>query len=124
MTWTKATSSTSPVGTAPVPNLSDTPVTLSVNVTGFAPGGRVDFMNGNRIVASASATNSSGASGTTTFQTTTLLGPGTYNLVAAYTGDANNLPSSSSSAAAAFTVTFSPRHAAVLQVIIDSLLDD
>jgi hypothetical protein len=121
--WTKATSSTASVGVAPIPNLSDTPVTLSATVAGFAPSGTVNFKNGDRIVTSATATNSSGATGSTMFQTTTVLGPGTYNLVAEYVGDANNLPSLSPTSPT-FAVTLSPAHAAAIRLIIDSLLLD
>ena len=124
VTWIKATSSTSLiVGYKPGPLLSDTPVTLRADVTGFAPGRRVNFKNGGITIASADATNSSGAIGTTIFETTRTLGPGTYNVIAEYEGDPNN-HSSSSSAAPQFTVTISPTHVHAIQIIIDALLLD
>jgi hypothetical protein len=123
VTWNKAPSSTSPVGLGPKSGfvLSDTPITLNATVTGFGPSGTVNFKHGSKIVASAPASISSG--GQTAFQVTTVLNPGTYNLVAEYGGDQNNLTSSSPSALP-LTVTISPTHAAALQTIIDSLLLD
>ncbi len=91
----KATSSTSSVAATPNPAEFNTPVSLSASVTGFAPTGNVNFKEGNTIIASAIGTNSSGANGSTTFQTTATLSPGTHDLVASYLGDSNNLPSSS-----------------------------
>jgi hypothetical protein len=120
----KANSSTSNVTSSALPATSGAPVTLRATVTGYAPGGRVDFMNGNTVVASAAATNTSAATGSTSFEVTTRLHPGTYNLTASYLGDANNHPSFSGTGLQA-SVTLSPADAAAaLGAIIAPLLRD
>jgi Big-like domain-containing protein len=91
----KASSSTATVSTVPQCVPFGGSATLSVTVQGFAPSGRVDFTDNGIAVGSATATNTSNALGSTTFQTTASLSSGAHNLVASYVGDVNNLPSAS-----------------------------
>ncbi len=89
----KAASTTSPVTSSPQCLPLGGTATLSASVSGFAPGGRVDFLDGSTIVGSATATNSSNSLGTTLFQGSANLSTGFHSLTASYAGDSNNIAS-------------------------------
>jgi len=85
------------VSTTPNPALDTDRVTLRATVSGYVPTGTVQFTAGSTILATVAAEQGmmQGTSHQTTFQTLTTLPPGVYNIVASYSGDANNRASSS-----------------------------
>jgi hypothetical protein len=93
----RSTTSTSLEAT-PNPAPLGGPVTLTARVAGFGPTGTVTFSDGAASLGSAIL----GADGTASL-TTTGLAVGSHQLSAAYSGDAGNLPSTSSALAEAIT---------------------
>ena len=75
-------------------------VTLTASVTGNAPTGNVNFIDGASSIGGCSARSLSGSGNTRTATcTTSSLAGGTHNIVASYGGNASNASSSSSTLA-------------------------
>ena len=71
-------------------------VTFTATVTGSMPSGTVNFTRGGTSLSGCSARTLSGSGNTRTATcTTTTLPAGTHNIVAAYSGNASNAPSTS-----------------------------
>lgn len=82
---------TTTVSASPNPAYASQTVTLSAHVTGSlgAPTGAIQFLDNGAFLSTVPLT-----SGSATFATA-LLAPGTHTVTAVYTGDTNNLPSTS-----------------------------
>lgn len=75
-------------------------VTLTASVTGNAPSGTVNFVDGAASISGCSARSLAGTGNTRTATcTTSSLAAGTHNIVAAYSGNATNAASSSTTLA-------------------------
>ncbi|CAN5354815.1 hypothetical protein BH11PSE11_BH11PSE11_22420 [soil metagenome] len=88
---TALTASSTALGSSANPATPGQSVTLTATVTGSAPTGTVDFNDGATPVCTAVALNAGQAQ-----CTTSSLSLGSHSIVAAYSGDANNLASNSS----------------------------
>jgi Bacterial Ig-like domain (group 3) len=77
--------------------LFGTPITLTATVTGTSPTGTVAFQDGLATIAGCANSGLTGAGNVRTAQCiTSSLGLGSHTIVARYSGDATNLPSSGS----------------------------
>jgi YD repeat-containing protein len=88
-----------------------TPVTLTANVAGNAPGGTVTFREGATVLGTATVSNGSAS------LTLATLTPGQHTIIATYSGDANNALST-----ATFQVVIYPL-AAWLIPLLELILD-
>jgi hypothetical protein len=92
----KATASTS-LSSSANPSALGASVTFTASVTGFNPGGTVNFTDGAVTISGCGAVAVSGSGNTRTAKCTTgSLAAGTHSIKAAYGGDANNASSTSS----------------------------
>jgi hypothetical protein len=92
----KASASTS-LSSSANPSALGASVTFTASITGFNPGGTVNFTDGAATITGCGAVALSGSGNTRTAQCTTSgLTAGTHSIKAAYAGDANNASSTSS----------------------------
>jgi hypothetical protein len=78
------------------PATAGTSITFTATVTGSAPSGTVNFTRNGTSISGCSAKTLSGAGNTRTATcSTTALTAGTHSIAAAYSGDVNNSPSTS-----------------------------
>ena len=89
--------STTSIASSLNPAAAGASVTFTANVTGSAPTGTVGFTRNGTSISGCSASTLSGGSGNTRTATctTSTLPAGTHTIVAAYSGDASNAPSTS-----------------------------
>ena len=100
--WTQgtsplATTTTLQLATGSNPSAPGTSVTFSASVTGSSPTGTVQFTAGGTTISGCSAAALAGSGNTRTATcTTSALAVGTHAIVAQYSGNATNAPSTSS----------------------------
>ena len=88
--------STTTLSSSANPASAGSPVTLTASVTGSSPTGSVSLADGGSALAGCTSLALSGSGNTVTAAcTTSSLAAGTHSLVASYSGDAANAPSSS-----------------------------
>lgn len=88
--------STTSIASSLNPAAAGASVTFTANVTGSAPTGTVGFTRNGTSISGCSASTLSGSGNTRTATcTTSTLPAGTHTIVAAYSGDASNAPSTS-----------------------------
>ncbi len=88
------------------PSTVGTPVTLTATVTGSSPTGSVSLADGGSALTGCTSLALSGSGNTRTAAcTTSSLAAGTHSLVASYSGDAANAPSSSTALAQVVNAT-------------------
>ena len=94
--WTVAgappSPSTTTLASSANPSTAGTGVTFTASVTGLAPTGSVNFIDGSSAIAGCAAVALSGGSAQCS---TSALTQGTHSIVASYSGDANNAASQS-----------------------------
>jgi len=97
---------------APVASISASVgcVTLTVSVSGASPTGTVTFRNGSTDLGTANVINRSAS------LTICSLTVGSHTIVATYSGDANNLPSSATFTVTIYDLSWLP---AILQLLLD-----
>jgi hypothetical protein len=108
LTVTGATTTTTALSSSASSIPSGASVTFTATVTGASPTGTVTFKNGTTILGTGTL-----SAGVATLTTTALVTIGTDSITAVYSGDANNLPSTSPSltetvTAAMFTISATP----------------
>ncbi len=88
------------------PSTVGTPVTLTATVTGSSPTGTVSLADGGSALTGCTSLTLSGSGNTRTAAcTTSSLAAGTHSLVASYSGDSANAPSSSTALAQVVNAT-------------------
>ncbi len=109
----RTTTQSPTTATTPVASISaavGNGVTLTVNIAGASPGGTVTFMDGSTVLGTVNVINGSAS------LTISNLTVGSHTIVASYSGDTNNLSSSTTLTVTIYDMSWLP---AILQLLLD-----